>query len=430
MLEKLLKRIEKTVVAVAYANSFTRSVLREIEDAYKRMLQEMVEYAVEHSASQNTLHKVFYHRFRSEYPWLPTRIIKGCYRDATRRAKSFRRVKKKGLAKTDKPSIRSVTITYSDSQDWRFAGGDIELKTHRGWIKLYLRQHKQLIRYLYGGWRLAEELKIKLCGKRVLVYLTFVRDFEVLYNPMNVVAVDINENNVTLALFRDGKLHEVYRVETGLGRIVVAYAERRRKITRGKSTKVRSVKNALEKLRERERKQDIIYKTARLIEETAKKNNAVVVVGNVHKGKRRLVDRAKKGTLRHRIHQWSVGKLVEALNNKPIHVVEASEAHSSSVDPFTGRRITSYTPSMTRIAVRGRSRVKVVKIHLRLAKLGNGLVLDRDVIGAINIGLRYLSSDGRGMAFPSTGPHEVRVKLVSPHQGPAPLTELKMIKSN
>ncbi|MEM0035384.1 MAG: hypothetical protein QXU36_05990 [Thermofilum sp.] len=67
---------------------------------------------------------------------------------------------------------------------------------------------------------------------------------------------------------------------------------------------------------------------------------------------------------------------------------------------------------------------------LIIAKLGNGLVLDRDVIGAINIGLRYLSSDGRGMAFPSTGPHEVRVKLVIPYQGPAPLTELKLIKSN
>ena len=75
---------------------------------------------------------------------------------------------------------------------------------------------------------------------------------------------------------------------------------------------------------------------------------------------------------------------------------------------------------MTRIAVRGRKRVRVAKIPLRLAKLGNGLVLDRDVIGSINIGLRYLSSDGSPMALGSTEPHEVRVKLMNLQQGLTP----------
>ncbi len=76
---------------------------------------------------------------------------------------------------------------------------------------------------------------------------------------------------------------------------------------------------------------------------------------------------------------------------------------------------------MTCYAVRGRKRVRVIKIQLRLAKLDNGLVLDRDVIGAINIGLKYLSSDGSPMALGSTEPHEVRVKLMNPHQGLTPL---------
>jgi transposase len=49
--------------------------------------------------------------------------------------------------------------------------------------------------------------------------------------------------------------------------------------------------------------------------------------------------------------------------------------------------------------------------------------MDRDVIGAINIGLTYLKSDGRGMAFPSTEPHEVRVKLLTPHRGLTSLTK-------
>jgi hypothetical protein len=59
------------------------------------MLKEMVEYALEHGASQSALHEVFYERFRERFPRLPTRVVKGAYRDAVRRAKSFRELKKR-----------------------------------------------------------------------------------------------------------------------------------------------------------------------------------------------------------------------------------------------------------------------------------------------------------------------------------------------
>ena len=122
-MNKQLKTLKRTVVPEGYVNRYGRQALREIIEAYKIMLQEMVDYAVEHKASQATLHKVFYRKFREKYPWLPTRVIKGCYRDAVRRAKSFRELKKRGVAKTDKPMERKVTVTYSNSQDWRLRGG-------------------------------------------------------------------------------------------------------------------------------------------------------------------------------------------------------------------------------------------------------------------------------------------------------------------
>jgi len=424
-LNKLLKTLEKTVILEAWTNGIGRQALREIEDAYRRMLKVMVDYAVESKVSQATLHRVFYRRFREEYPWLPTRIIKGCYRDASRRAKSFRELKEKGVAKTDKPVVRNITITFSDSQDWKFENGVIRVRTHRGWIELRCRGHKQLYRYLYSGWKLAEELRLKLINGRILVYLTLRKNFDVVYNPRNVVAVDVNENNVTLAVFREGELSDVYRVETSLGRTVIAYSERRKKIVEGNSTKVRWVRKVLKKLRERERKQDVIYKTANIIEELAIQNNAVVVVGNVHKGKRKLVEKTEKDYLRHRIHQWSVSKLVEVLNSKPIHVVEISEAYSSSIDPFTKKSIKRFNPSVIRYAVRGVRRVRVVKIVLRVTKNG----LDRDVIGAINIGLKYLSTDGSPVALGSTEPHEVWLKLVNPYRGLTQTTELRIIEN-
>jgi len=222
------------------------------------------------------------------------------------------------------------------------------------------------------------------------------------YNPDNAVAVDINENNVTLAVFIDRKLHEIYRIETNIGRIVIAYSERRR-ITMGRSARDRVARKAFRKLREGERKEDIIYKTAGIVEEVTRKYSAIVVVGNAHRGKSRMASNARKN-LRHRIHQWCASKLVETLNSKPIYVVEGSEAYSSSRDPFSGRPVKGYAPSVIRFALRGGRRVKVIKIQLRLARLSNGSTMDRDVIGAINIGLKYLSTDGRGVGSPRQGP--------------------------
>ena len=52
----------------------------------------------------------------------------------------------------------------------------------------------------------------------------------------------------------------------------------------------------------------------------------------------------------------------------------------------------------------------------RVARVRGGVV-ERGVVGAINIGLRYLSSDGRHVALASTGAHDVQATLVTPHRG-------------
>jgi IS605 OrfB family transposase len=297
---------------------------------------------------------VFYERYRREYPWIPTRVIKGAYRDAVRRAKSFRERLKKGRAYTRKPEVRRVTIVYSDNQDWRIESGSLKIKTHKGWVELKYRNNKQLHRYLYGGWIPVSELKLKADGgRRVLAYITFTKIYPVFYDKKNVIAVDGNENNITIAIFKNGVLVEVIRVETGLGKLVIAYAVRRKRISKGKSTKTREVKKKLRKLREEDRKKDILYKVARFIEELAKENNAVVVIGDISGDDKGRMEKNKGRKLRHRIHQWSVATLIKLLEDRPIHVIRVSERGSSSVDPFTGRRIEGYSPLLICTAVRG-----------------------------------------------------------------------------
>jgi hypothetical protein len=78
--------------------------------------------------------------------------------------------------------------------------------------------------------------------QKVVAYLTFTKSVEIEYGPGNFVAVDVNENNVTVSVFRNNILADVYRVETHLGGMVIAYAERRRRITEGKSTRTREAR--------------------------------------------------------------------------------------------------------------------------------------------------------------------------------------------
>jgi len=473
------KELRRTVALEVWGNRYAVRALGEISSAYREMLVELVGYAVRYKASQGTLHRLFYNKYRSRYPWLPTRVVKGCIRDALRIARSFRRIKTRqytweiareiidflGLnprRKKDRkaikemwdaiystareiatyqlereikdglrPEIKNITIHYSDPQDWRLEDGVIRVKTHIGWVELHYRGDKQLWGYLYGGWELSKELRIKLDGGKIMAYLAFERTAEVSYNPDNIVAVDINEDNVTAAVFVGGVLVGFVRVETGLGRIAIAYSERRKRITEGRSTRSdRAVKKALKRLREKERKEDIVHKVAQVIEDLAVRHNARVVIGDVYKDKDKILDRVSDNKMRHRISQWSASKLVRILKQKPIHVESIYEGDTSRKDPFDQSKELSYTPAVIRVArVSGGLRVKVIKIRLRLARLSNGWILDRDMVGALNIGLRALASDGSPMALGSTEPHAVWVKLVNPHQGLAQTTELKIFKS-
>jgi len=473
-----LKELRRTVALELWGNRYAVRALEEILRAYREMLVELVDYAVRYKASQGTLHRLFYNKYRSKYPWLPTRVIKGCIRDALRISKSFRRSKtrqytwevareiigflglnprKRGDRKIIKeiwdtiyktarniavyqlereikdglrPEIKSITIHYSDPQDWRLEDGVIRVRTHVGWAELHYRGNRHLWGYLYGGWELSKELRIKVVGGKIIAYLVFERTAEVSYDPDNIVAVDINEDNVTAAVFVGGALEGFVRIETGLGRIAIAYSERRKRISQGRSTSDRAVRKALEKLREKERKEDIVHKVARVIEDLAVKYSARVVIGDVYKDKDKILERVSDDRMRHRIAQWSASKLARILEQKPVHVESIYEGDTSRKDPFDHSRELSYTPAVIRVArVSGGLRVKVIKIRLRLARLSNGWVLDRDMVGALNIGLRALSSNGSPVALGSTEPHAVWAKLVNPHRGLAQATELRLIKS-
>jgi len=186
----------------------------------------------------------------------------------------------------------------------------------------------------------------------------------------------------------------------------------------------REVRSKLKKLREKRRKLDVVRKVAKFIERLAEERNAVVVVGRITYRAKEKMGRDKGRKLRHRIHQWNVRTLLKLLEEKPIQVVEVGESGTSSRTP-SGVHI-SFRPLVIRRAVRGASgRVRPVKTRLRVGRAGDE-AWERDVLGAVNIGLRYLQMGGFVASAP-TGAHAARAMLMNPRLGPTPLAEISTI---
>jgi transposase, IS605 OrfB family, central region len=336
----VLKTLKRTVKLESdFLNEWKYRVLREVEEHQRKFVNEMIGVILSEGlpTTRKKLHERFYSDYKEKYPFLPSRVIEGAYVVAGRIVKSFRERRKRGLTRKDKPEYKRVVITIPN-MDWRFNKVSVSLLTHKGWVEIPLKFTKQFTRYVHEGWRVSQELKLRLVGRKVLVWLTFEREVEVESKEGNHISIDVNENNVTLAVFEGFKLKELRRYETGLGRVVVNYSLRREEITKGHSTKEELVKKKLRKLRERERKIDVLRKTVKRVVELARDLKAKVIVGKFSSRSKDKMEINKNDKLRHRIHQWSVVKFV-MLKTQPIDVAEVSESYTSSINPFNGEKL-------------------------------------------------------------------------------------------
>ena len=250
----MLKTLKRTVKLESDPlNKWKYHVLREVEEYQKKIVNEMIEIILSEAlpTTKKKLHERFYSDYKEKYPFLPSRVIEGAYVVAGRIVKSFRERRKRGLTRKDKPEYKKVLITIPNMVNWRFNRVFISVLTHKGWVDIPLRFTKQFTRYVYEGWMVSQELKLRLVGRKVLVWLTFEKEVEVETKDGNYISIDVNENNVTLVVFEGFRLRELRRYETGLGRIVMNYSLRREEITKGHSTKDEVVKKKLGKLREK-----------------------------------------------------------------------------------------------------------------------------------------------------------------------------------
>jgi IS605 OrfB family transposase len=383
---------ELTRTVIVKSTPLPRKLFRvfvELEGMYRNMVEQLTLYAVRSGiASFTKLKALKYRELRSLHPQLPSHYAYTACQDASTRAKSFLRLKRRGSAKRDYPEVKKISI-WLDDRLWRMRGlTSIEIATHRGWVTVGLEPHKQYWKYVNSGWRLASEAKVKLDkrNRQLIIYLTFKKSVEA-YKPRGFTVVDVNENHIAV-LIGD----KVYLFETGFRDTILGYYYRRKRVqekydkTYGVNSRVK--RRVLGKLKERRRKSDLRWKLANIVVRVAREKLYAIVLEKLGKNPARgMVNHIRDEQLRHRIYQASFRGVQRAVEEKAgeygVPVIYVDPRNTSKMCPVHNARI-------------------IYSNGGRVGKCSKGGELwHRDVVACYNLLLR--ARLGNGSTAPSPG---------------------------
>jgi len=307
------------------------SIPESLFSTYREVLGQLLDYAwAEGITSFKRLKAEKYHELRARYPSLPSHYIYTACQMACSIYKSFRKLRKRGLAKAEKPFFKKQVIMLDDhlfSID--LEGWEASVAVENGRVKLKL---------LHGTYH--EKFKEMRVGQAWLVksedgfYLkvVFSKTVELVESNGRAVAVDINENNVAF-----GSMERVRNIETVERVIRTAYFLKRRRL---QSKPRLNEKPLLAKYRGRERRivEDIYHKLANKIIDEAKKLKASTIVLEGLANMRKRIRYSKE--LNGRLNRWSFRKLQEITEYKAklagLNVVYVDARGTSSLCPICG----------------------------------------------------------------------------------------------
>ena len=334
-------------------------LLYSVESAYLNIVREVVEYAVKNNVlNAIQLHKLFYHKYRSEYPSLNSQLIIQAIRQASEIAKSFIERRKKGLVSKPYPEVRSVSIRFTGSA-WdyeqfissvapvRIAISPISTgKRGRGGrrFEVWLRPHRRFWQYwwrvLTGGARLASTLVVKRRANKW--YAIFIFELKPrVAKPQSIVAFDINENTVAVGKIdlastvskvvnwnRQYMIPELYTIRTDFGRLARRYERVRNAIIdrlkqsftlpSGNYVNVantREFRKRVKRLRERVRK---VGRVRQVASELTKNPSIIITEELGENPQESMIDGIGKDELRHRIKQTPFKALEKAVGDKAL----------------------------------------------------------------------------------------------------------------
>jgi len=354
-------------------------LLYSVESVYLGIVREVVMYAVEHNVTSAVkLQKLFYRKYRLEYPSLNSQLVIQAIRQASEIARSFLRRKRKGLAYKPYPEVRRVSIRFTEIA-WSYNQFVGSIAPVRVWIspistgrrgrggrrfEVWLRPHKRLWLYWWKVLRGEAELASTLIIKRKANkwYAIFVFELKPKKEePKSIVAFDINENNVAVGRIdietTVGKVAkwnkqyltpQLYLIRTDFGRLARRYEKVRSAIIErlkpefalpnGKYvnvTSTREFRKRVRKLRERDRKLGRV----RYVASELTKTPAIIVTENLgEKPQDEMINGVSKSELRHRIKQTPFKAVEKTVEDKALErgskIFRVSAYRNSRVCPI------------------------------------------------------------------------------------------------
>jgi len=301
-------------------------------ETYRSIVNELLNYA--HSkgiTSFKRLKSEKYHELRRKYS-LPSHYIYTACQMVCSIYKSFRKLKRKGKVKTDKPVLKKDVIMLDDHlfkldlENWTVRisyNGRLELKLLHG------EYHEK-----FRDWKVGQAWLVKKVDG-IYLSVVFSKNVEI-RDYRDVIGVDVNESNITTATNQG-----FTTFETRERVIRTAYFLKRRKIqTKIKCRRVKAKVLAKYRDRERNRVLDIYHKVANKIVKVALKTNSAIALENL-KEIREKINYSKE--LNGRLHRWSFRKFQQILEYKAklngISVVYVNPHKTSSLCPICGRKL-------------------------------------------------------------------------------------------
>jgi len=373
------KPLRRSIAVELETTKELNKLLHSVETAYLNIVREVVEYAVANNAmSVAKLHRLFYSKYRLEYPGLHSHLIIQAIKQASEIAKSFIKRRRKGLASKSYPEIKAVSIRF-DETAWNYeqlvksiapvriaispistgkrgAGG----RRFEAWLRLHKIFWLLWWRVLRGEAELASTLMIKRrLNKWYAVFIFEIKPRE--EEPNSIIAFDINENTVAVSRIdivatidkiaswnRQYATPQLYMIRSDFGRLARRYEAIRNKIIEKLKpefallngnyvniTNTREYRKHMKRLREGVRK---VGRVRHVASELTKNPSIIITEELSEKPQESMINEIRRSETRHRVKQTPFKALERAVEDKALErgsrVFYVSSYRNSRVCPI------------------------------------------------------------------------------------------------
>lgn len=336
---KNLKDLDKrkVILSVLFGYEPNEEIRKLLKD-FREMVNFCIDKALKHSVTSfSKLRKLVYDEWKSKWNY-STHYCHSACRIATSMLKSWRRLKRRGLVKNNKPVAKKLFIQL-DPLLTKYEGDKLRISVKpRKFLIINLKYGDYQKRFI-EEWK-AGKLKVgEILLNETKVLVPFRKNID-LITPKGWVAIDINESNVTGISTNP----HILRVNTNLREIRSTYFEKRRRIQKLSKDRPLTAKKLLEKYsgREKNRVKDLCHKVAKKIVEFSKENELGIIMEDL-KGMKRKISYSKR--INRRLHSLPYRKLqlyIEykaSLEGLPVIYVDAE--YTSSLCPICGETLAS-----------------------------------------------------------------------------------------